>query len=147
MPLLRPIIVDDQNKRVRLASMLSPGSPSRRAGVFVFIWLPVIGVASALLLGIVYMVAMVASVEPVSWFIALFSGMFVPSLVLLYEVRWWRENGRSWLKHRNRCPACAYDLADAATDRFGNTICPECGATWKLRRPVWKSEVAESVKE
>jgi len=31
-----------------------------------------------------------------------------------------------------RCPACGYDLAGAAPADDGCTVCPECGAAWKL---------------
>lgn len=36
---------------------------------------------------------------------------------------------------RRRCPACAYDLRGVPEDDDGITICPECGAAWRLDGP------------
>jgi hypothetical protein len=41
------------------------------------------------------------------------------------------ELARALLAERH-CPSCAYSLADTAPDDRGHTICPECGAAWKL---------------
>lgn len=132
MSLLRPIIEDDQGNRVRLASMLAAGSPSRSRGLSTFIWLPLIAVVTALLLAILFIVVLDAGSGPLPWAVALACGLFAAAVVSALELDWWRDNGRGYLKDRKRCAACAYDLADVATDRFGNTICPECGASWKL---------------
>ncbi len=32
----------------------------------------------------------------------------------------------------NRCTACLYDLSAAPTEDDGCTVCPECGAAWRL---------------
>ncbi len=50
-----------------------------------------------------------------------------------------------WLVHRGftsefvaafladkRCPACTYDLDGAAAGADGCTVCPECGAAWRV---------------
>ncbi|NRA56547.1 MAG: hypothetical protein HRU13_00255 [Phycisphaerales bacterium] len=43
---------------------------------------------------------------------------------------------RPWLKRyqqaAGRCRACGYDLANLQAESDGCTICPECGAAWRL---------------
>jgi hypothetical protein len=35
----------------------------------------------------------------------------------------------------HRCPSCGFDLTGLATAPDGNTLCPECGAAWRLPGP------------
>ena len=35
-----------------------------------------------------------------------------------------------------RCPSCAYDLATLTPEPDGCTVCPECGAAWRLAGTV-----------
>ncbi|MEM1422930.1 MAG: hypothetical protein AAGH64_02895 [Planctomycetota bacterium] len=36
------------------------------------------------------------------------------------------------LLHNRRCPCCLYDLRTLARAPDDRTVCPECGAAWKL---------------
>jgi hypothetical protein len=37
-----------------------------------------------------------------------------------------------YLLQRSRCPSCISDLAALETESDGCTVCPECGAAWRL---------------
>jgi hypothetical protein len=57
--------------------------------------------------------------------------------------RWWwlgqGQNAQRWSARvrqafldERRCPSCGYSLGDLAAQPDGCTVCPECGAAWRL---------------
>lgn len=40
------------------------------------------------------------------------------------------------------CPACGFDIAGLALDERGDTVCPECGAAWRLDQQQYWSETS-----
>jgi hypothetical protein len=53
--------------------------------------------------------------------------------ILMKVLVTWRS--RAIIDHllsKHRCPACAFDLRGLTADPDGCTICPECGAAWRL---------------
>lgn len=40
---------------------------------------------------------------------------------------------RSTMINHDRCPACGYLLTTLQPDEDGCTVCPECGAAWRLK--------------
>jgi hypothetical protein len=36
------------------------------------------------------------------------------------------------MKSAHRCVCCGYDLCGLASEQAGCTVCPECGAAWRL---------------
>jgi hypothetical protein len=68
----------------------------------------------------------------------LFYGMALG--VVWWTARWMFPTGRLELIRRamlvdHRCPQCAYQLALLPLEPDGCTVCPECGAAWKLASP------------
>lgn len=65
-----------------------------------------------------------------------FSVMFVMSFfstLLIYKVTWRGPiNGRDSLLTSDICPACAYRIAGVPPEPDGCTVCPECGAAWRM---------------
>ena len=65
-----------------------------------------------------------------------FSVMFVMSFfstLLIYKVTWRSPiNGRDSLLTSGICPACAYWIAGVPPESDGCTVCPECGAAWRM---------------
>jgi len=60
--------------------------------------------------------------------------------LMWWTTRWAFPTGRlelirkAMLLHR-RCPSCAYKLVELPVGADGWTVCPECGAAWKLDVP------------
>lgn len=44
------------------------------------------------------------------------------------------------LKDNSMCPSCVHDLSGLTPDVDGCTVCPECGAAWKLPQHENKNE-------
>lgn len=49
-------------------------------------------------------------------------------LLVAARARWWMQRR---LPH-SQCAACAFHLDDLTPEPDGCTVCPECGAAWKL---------------
>ena len=49
-------------------------------------------------------------------------------------LRW--SKGIAEVKRRSLCPACHYDIAGCAAQADGCTVCPECGAAWRVGKPA-----------
>ena len=56
---------------------------------------------------------------------------FVPGFVLT-RLLFWPRTGLRWMCKSRQCPSCSYGLADLAPEPDGCTVCPECGAAWRL---------------
>lgn len=65
--------------------------------------------------------------------------------VTLAALSWWFDTprfrrvlwGGQWkarYKELGRCPACQYSLASLEPATDGCTVCPECGAAWRLAK-------------
>ncbi len=81
----------------------------RKEGVFVFV---LAGVAAPLAIGV------------------------VQSLVIYKAARWlWAPIEAREMLRKNLCPHCRFSLAAIVPDPDGCTVCPECGAAWKLPPP------------
>lgn len=55
---------------------------------------------------------------------------------LMYRLLGGRANGpwiASMVARSRRCPVCGYDLDGLAAEGDGCTLCPECGAAWRVR--------------
>jgi len=67
--------------------------------------------------------------------VGVFTGLLIgPASVVLMRrdtVRRFRERRTVALRER-LCPACWYSLEDAEPLPDGHTVCPECGAAWRL---------------
>lgn len=79
-----------------------------------------------------------------------FSVMFVMSFfltLLIYKVTWRSPiNGRDSLLTSGVCPACAYRIAGVPPEHDGCTVCPECGAAWRMQHgPDGRVAPVESV--
>ncbi len=63
-------------------------------------------------------------------------GLAVAYLVVAFHSRRRYEARavRAWLE-LGRCAACAYPLRSIPPDFDGATVCPECGAAWRLAAP------------
>ena len=65
-----------------------------------------------------------------------------PMVVLLLPLAfvtwllWWFFTGRQEAAERmaagGACPSCEYELTGLVAEQDGATVCPECGAAWKL---------------
>jgi hypothetical protein len=60
----------------------------------------------------------------------------VIAFVCLVMVAWSRER-RNEARRRavamvGTCPACMYDLSGSVAESDGCTVCPECGAAWRV---------------
>lgn len=152
MPLSRPIHPDDRGTRVSLASTSQatknnidiynlPKPPSEDSvkyrirakeyfslGTFI-IWLaywPLYNLSQWYfvdVLGVNGWIATVVSgvaVFPCWWFAY---GLSERSVVFLV---------RDVLRFNKHCASCCFSLADIPIDADGSTVCPECGAAWKL---------------
>lgn len=64
------------------------------------------------------------------------TGLFLPyAAIWFWSWRFGRRAlARSMLK-RGFCPACKYAIATVHPKTDGCTVCPECGAAWKLNAP------------
>ena len=65
---------------------------------------------------------------------------FVPAYYLPAGDRWWgpwrfrRAGGLALMMLKDRiCPSCRYNLDGTSPESDGCTVCPECGAAWRLR--------------
>jgi hypothetical protein len=55
------------------------------------------------------------------------------SLVIYKAARWlWAPIEAREMLRKNLCPHCRFSLAAIVPDPDGCTVCPECGAAWKL---------------
>lgn len=63
-------------------------------------------------------------------------GWFMTQLLALRQfwVSDWRPDAVAWRRSCRVCGACRYPLTNAP-DPDGCTVCPECGAAWKLPPP------------
>ena len=66
--------------------------------------------------------------------------ILIPALPLIWALRAFRRSMarnivESWLLSR-LCIHCRYDLSRLESDFDGCTVCPECGAAWKLNAPL-----------
>ena len=87
-------------------------------------------------------------INSVTQAIGLFSPFFLTMLFggagfLAVATRVWVPGvARQWLVLKT-CASCRYDLAQIEVDADGCTVCPECGAAWKI---VTNSEPRTSVR-
>jgi hypothetical protein len=44
----------------------------------------------------------------------------------------WRRRVRAAILAEHRCPSCSYPLGELAAEGDGCTVCPECGAAWRV---------------
>lgn len=64
-------------------------------------------------------------------------GLFL-SLLLTARVLWWTTSKHvartiaTRIVHHRRCGSCVYDIRSTPEEPDGCTVCPECGAAWKL---------------
>jgi|GEM_PF-1976049 len=73
------------------------------------------------------------------WVVALLAGLIICPLfpVLLRERRREaKERLRVGYLRACQCPCCDYDLTGQVADADGCRVCPECGAAWKVAKPV-----------
>jgi len=56
------------------------------------------------------------------------------SMGLMVKLYGWRssKHARQAMLRAGLCPGCGYQLPDVPPDSEGCTVCPECGAAWKL---------------
>ncbi len=70
------------------------------------------------------------------WFLMVFVLVPCSGLVLVWQGRLvLAARARWWVKRRlphQQCAACEFSLAGLAPEPDGCTVCPECGAAWKL---------------
>jgi ssDNA-binding Zn-finger/Zn-ribbon topoisomerase 1 len=65
-------------------------------------------------------------------------GIYVTLLLTvnaLYDFSWNRHSAIGLcelLIYNSRCPKCVFNLARLPAEQDGCTVCPECGAAWKL---------------
>lgn len=74
---------------------------------------------------------------PMSYHVAALIMLLAPILVwlttfLLICAKIGRDRLVSDLRDRRRCAACFYPLDDCKPEPDGCTVCPECGAAWRL---------------
>lgn len=103
---------------------------SRRTNkILVFWWVGLIcafGVVALMILGVKFP----------TWANSVFILIVLPLTILLTRIfivicmRW----QCAWIVANGRCGSCGYDLAKLPIAEDGCTICPECGAAWKLHR-------------
>ncbi len=157
MSLLRPRVRDDRGRRVRLAPLIGrEGRAVRRAalrravwvvvviaagvGGFVvswFAWTPPHLLAISLTIGFEGYFSEADAARFDLWMWVFIPGFFlsiIPStLLVLHPV--WRWRARAGARRAGLCAACGYALAGLASDLDGCTVCPECGAAWRLGGP------------
>lgn len=48
----------------------------------------------------------------------------------------WRspQHAKAAMFRAGLCPACVYQISEVPVDAEGCTICPECGAAWKIEQ-------------
>jgi hypothetical protein len=117
-------------KRVRRAIALAQMGSRRFALSFL------LGIAS----GVLPLAILARAVDaPRELIITLAAGMLVVAPLILFGVwvgRHWRcEMAREAMLSIGLCPSCGYSLSSAATGSGVPTVCPECGAAWRLPSP------------
>ncbi len=52
----------------------------------------------------------------------------------VYSRTMWRnpEHGQAAILRAGLCPACVYQIGDIPAESDGCTVCPECGAAWRM---------------
>lgn len=65
---------------------------------------------------------------PVS--LTVIASLFVALCPIACRLLWRGERG--WCLVMRCCPACNYDMSGLTTRDDGLTVCPECGAAWRL---------------
>ncbi|MBY0112663.1 MAG: hypothetical protein K2Y21_07570 [Phycisphaerales bacterium] len=64
------------------------------------------------------------------------AGWVLPNILIWWQF-WkidWLPDVIAWRRSQRLCGACRYPMAHAA-DPDGCTVCPECGAAWRLPPP------------
>ncbi|MCA9280078.1 MAG: hypothetical protein H6815_12480 [Phycisphaeraceae bacterium] len=142
MKWFRGKVYDDTGKPVTLyrslrsadwvhAGIKSPSSgKGRRWPVYVDV-LIALGVAGpACVLAVVtgeYMVVLLMAIVPVCFVLVVMSPVAIVSNRM--------NTGRIRTKclHESICPSCGYSLAEVPANEANLTVCPECGAAWRLQ--------------
>ncbi len=93
----------------------------------------------------ILIVLVISALTPASWRWVpgvLFIGMILSCLGLalawsrIRRAGYFGESPLDLRLKRGRCAACEYDLRLLSKDPDGCTICPECGAAWRLAQGV-----------
>jgi hypothetical protein len=99
----------------------------------------VASVASSGLIGVQSLFQMIDAIGRGAAWVALLSGALTALCLLAFVVSFRLSNNlnrdmfRAAMLRRGRCPRCAYRIERSPRDPADNcTICPECGAAWKL---------------
>lgn len=73
------------------------------------------------------------------WFFVSFGILIFPVAIVLaligVELRVDRPRFATFRLMRGLCASCCYELVDVNPEVDGCTVCPECGAAWKLNAP------------
>ena len=59
--------------------------------------------------------------------------IFIPLVFIWAGHRFVRQHYHRAILAQRFCPACAYRLVQLDADEDGCTVCPECGAAWRLK--------------
>jgi hypothetical protein len=69
----------------------------------------------------------------IGWMVAAAIAVFLQVMVAsMFRSHSYRKAGLACLR-AGLCPSCGYDIATHAPEGDGCTVCPECGAAWRLR--------------
>ncbi len=137
----RPVDLQMVMNKVELATFLrlieKPTPPNRTWFIRWMIRLSMVAIVTAVVVGLGWTSAWIAihwGVKQMWWF-SIGGGFALVSVLLGLSTL--RESG--WLTRYMRgmislgcCPVCTYNLSGLDSETDGCTVCPECGAAWRL---------------
>jgi hypothetical protein len=151
MSLLRPPVRDDRGRRARLQHPLPPPEPQSKAARQAWHELGRIAARWTVLQSIALFAVGFWLQEPLrrllqgpdydgaglGFMLRLFVLLLVLAVLavlptILTRRLFFRRRGRRLMLRERRCVACDYDLRGLPPEPDGCTICPECGAAWRL---------------
>lgn len=107
----------------------------RRMDMFVLVTTTIVSVVAAFYLVAFCFIAIAEGSSAFRWLILL-----VPIAICGWRVQSFRRFVATEIVHsrgfESRCFGCRYDLKQTQLDADGCTVCPECGAAWKLNAPL-----------
>lgn len=140
-PRPRPVDLQMVMNRVELATFLrlieKPTSPNRTWFIRWMIRLGMVAIVTAVVVGVGLTGAWNYSHWGAKGFWWFFLGSWFAFASILFALSYIRESG--WLTRYMRgmiplrcCPVCTYNLRGLECEADGCTVCPECGAAWRL---------------
>ena len=151
MSLLRPRVLDDRGRRAPLQHPLAPPESQSKAARQAWHELGRIAARWTVLLSIALFAVGFWLQEPLRYLLQgpdyngrgfgftlrLFVLLHVLAVLvvlptILTRQLYWKRRGRRLMLPDRRCLTCDYDLRDLPPEPDGCTVCPECGAAWKL---------------